>query len=77
MHAAFILIITKKGKAWNVARDVAKVDGVKFAHVVTGPYDVVAYVETVKPILEELRRVIEGIFAIEGVERTLTCIVVH
>lgn len=77
MHAAFILITTEKGKAWSVAAEVAKVEGVKLAHPVAGPYDVIAYVESERSIIEALKGIIENIHAIEGVERTLTCIAIH
>jgi DNA-binding Lrp family transcriptional regulator len=46
--------------------------GVTEAYVVTGPYDVIARVESES--LDELgRMVVSSIQAVEGVSRTLTC----
>jgi DNA-binding Lrp family transcriptional regulator len=76
MVSAYILILTEVGKAAQVAEEVAKVDGVEAAEDVTGPYDVIvrAKAETV----DELgKMVVAKIQAIDGIDRTLTCPVVH
>jgi len=69
---AYILITTQPGKPWDVAEATLKIEGVKMAHAVTGPFDVVAYVEFVK--MENLGALIERIHSIDGVIRTQTAI---
>ncbi len=50
-------------------------DMVRWAEAITGPYDVIAAVEAEN--METLGRLVtEQIQSIEGVERTLTCIVI-
>jgi DNA-binding Lrp family transcriptional regulator len=76
MVSAYILILTEVGKAAQVAEAVAKIEGVEAAEDVTGPYDVIvrAKAETV----DELGKlVVAKIQAIDGIDRTLTCPVVH
>ena len=46
MLTAYILIQTEVGKAAQVARAVADIQGVLSAEDVTGPYDVIARVES-------------------------------
>ncbi|MBI3951910.1 MAG: Lrp/AsnC ligand binding domain-containing protein, partial [Acidobacteria bacterium] len=43
--SAYIFLETEAGKTPAVAKKVARIQGVKQAHVVTGPYDVIAFVE--------------------------------
>lgn len=76
MHVVFILINTKVGKAFEVAERVAKIERVKAAYAVTGPYDVIAYFESEEPIVD-IKRVISKVHEIEGVERTLTAVAIH
>jgi hypothetical protein len=45
MERAYILIETEVGHAAQVARRAARQDGVRYAELVTGPYDVVAVAE--------------------------------
>jgi DNA-binding Lrp family transcriptional regulator len=76
MVSAYILILTEVGKAAQVAAEVSKIDGVEAAEDVTGPYDVIvrAKAETV----DELgKMVVAKIQGIDGIDRTLTCPVVH
>ena len=76
MVSAYILILTEVGKAAQVAQAVAEIDGVKAAEDVTGPYDVIVRAEAND--MDELgRMVVARIQAIEGIDRTLTCPVVH
>jgi len=69
---AYILITTQPGKPWDVAEATLRIEGVKMAHAVTGPFDVVAYVEFVK--MEALGALIERIHSVDGVIRTQTAI---
>lgn len=76
MVSAYILILTEVGQAARVAAAVAEIEGVKAADDVTGPYDVVARAEAAD--VDELgRMVVARIQAVDGIERTLTCPVVH
>lgn len=73
--AAYIFIETTQGKAKMVSREVAKIAGVKIAHAVTGPYDVIAYVEAdTISVLGDF--IVSNIQAISGVLRTLTNVVI-
>ncbi len=76
MVTAYILILTEVGKAAQVAAAVAALDGVAAADDVTGPYDVVVRAEAAN--MDELgRMVVARIQGIPGIDRTLTCPVVH
>ncbi|HUH07706.1 MAG TPA: Lrp/AsnC ligand binding domain-containing protein [Egibacteraceae bacterium] len=76
MVSAYILIMTEVGKAAVVAEAVAKIDGVLAAEDVTGPYDVIVRAKAAD--VDELgRMVVAKIQAVEGIDRTLTCPVVH
>ena len=76
MVSAYILILTEVGKAADVARKVAAIEGVRAAEDVTGPYDVIVRAEAAD--VDELGRlVVAEIQAIEGIDRTLTCPVIH
>jgi len=76
MVSAYILILTEVGKAAQVAAAVREVDGVEVADDVTGPYDVIVRAQAAD--VDELGRlVVARIQAIEGIDRTLTCPVVH
>jgi DNA-binding Lrp family transcriptional regulator len=73
--AAYIFIEATQGKAKTVAREIAKISGVKIAHAVTGPYDVVAYVEADSiSVLGDF--IVSKIQATSGVLRTLTNVVI-
>jgi DNA-binding Lrp family transcriptional regulator len=73
---AYILIQTEVGKAATVAESIADLPGVIQAEDVTGPYDVIARVES--HTVDDLGRlVIARIQDVAGITRTLTCTVVH
>ncbi len=76
MHAAFIMMVCDKGTAWDVAKKVAKIKGIKIALPVTGPYDVIAYIEA-EDLDKRLKGILQKIHAIDAVEMTLTAIAVH
>ena len=76
MVSAYILILTEVGKAAQVAAAVADIDGVEAAEDVTGPYDVIVRAKA-QDVDELGRLVVARIQAIEGIDRTLTCPVVH
>ncbi|MFD1859793.1 Lrp/AsnC family transcriptional regulator [Aeromicrobium phragmitis] len=73
---AYILVQTEVGKAAEVAREIAAIDGVIQAEDVTGPYDVIVRVEG--PNMDELGTlVVASIQQVDGITRTLTCPVVR
>lgn len=76
MVSAYILVLTEVGKAAQVAEAVAQIDGVEAADDVTGPYDVIVRANA-RDIDELGRLVVAKIQAVDGIDRTLTCPVVH
>jgi DNA-binding Lrp family transcriptional regulator len=76
MVSAYILILTEVGKAAQVAVEVSKIEGVEAAEDVTGPYDVIVRAKA-NDVDELGRMVVAKIQAIDGIDRTLTCPVVH
>ena len=73
---AYILIQTDVGKAAEVAREIAQVNGVTLAEDVTGPYDVIVRAEAGN--VDELGQlVVSRVQGLPGITRTLTCPVVH
>lgn len=76
MVSAYILILTEVGKAADVAAAVAQIEGVTAAEDVTGPYDVVVRAQAAD-VNELGRMVVAKIQGVPGIDRTLTCPVVH
>jgi len=70
--AAYVMVQTEMGKAWNVSETALKMDGVKAAHAVTGIYDVIIYMEASN--LEALKDNITKIHDIKGIQRTQTAV---
>lgn len=75
MVQAYILIQSEVGQSSKVARSVGAIGGVVSAEEVTGPYDVIARVES-DNVTELGQLVIAKIQDIGGITRTLTCTVV-
>ncbi len=76
MLSAYVLIQTEVGKVAHVAQALSDLDGVQLAEDVVGPYDVIARVQA--PGLDRLGRlVVFRIQVVDGVTRTLTCMVIH
>lgn len=73
---AYLLINTEAGKALTVLSEIKKVSEIKYAHVVTGLHDVIALVEaeSTKMLADEI---VNKIQKIDGIQRTVTCIVVN
>ncbi len=70
---AYVFIQVHVGRGPQVARDVARIEGVTSSDQVTGPYDVIAVVEGAD--LDRLGRLVaSAIHAVEGITRTITCI---
>jgi DNA-binding Lrp family transcriptional regulator len=76
MIRSYVLIQAAVGSSANVGQAVSAAGGVVSADVVTGPYDVIAVVES--PSIDELGKlVVSNIQAVGGVTRTLTCPIVR
>jgi DNA-binding Lrp family transcriptional regulator len=76
MLSAYLLIETEVGKVAHVAQAITKLDGVQLAEDLAGPYDVIAKVQASS--LDELGRlVVSHIQVLDGVTRTVTCMVLH
>ena len=76
MLSAYVLIETQVGKVAHVAQAITTLDGVQLAEDLAGPYDVIANVQA--PSLDELGRLVASqIQVLDGVSRTVTCIVLH
>jgi DNA-binding Lrp family transcriptional regulator len=74
--SAYVLIETEVGKVAHVAQALSDLDGVQSAEDLAGPYDVIARVQA--PGLDQLGRlVVFRIQVVDGVTRTLTCMVIH
>ncbi|MFA5114265.1 MAG: Lrp/AsnC ligand binding domain-containing protein [Candidatus Margulisiibacteriota bacterium] len=76
MTKAYILVEALPGKAIELINAIKGLAGVKTVHLVTGPYDVIAFVETAD--LKSLGDfIVKKIQATGCVARTLTCITVE
>ena len=76
MLSAYVLIETEVGKVAHVVQALTKLDGVQLAEDLAGPYDVIARLQA--PSLNELGRlVVSRIQVLDGVTRTVTCMVLH
>ena len=75
MASAYILSEAAPRKARAACGKIAKLSGVHSAHLVTGPYDIIAMIEGKDPVAVG-KLVMSKIQAVDGVGRTITCIVV-
>ena len=76
MLSAYVLILTEVGKVAHVAQALRDLDGVQSAEDLAGPYDVVARVQAPGP--DQVGRLVASrIQVVDGVTRTLTCMVLH
>ncbi|MDD3804542.1 MAG: Lrp/AsnC ligand binding domain-containing protein [bacterium] len=73
---AYLLINTEAGKALTVLTEVKKLKEIEHAHVVTGLHDLIALVnaDSTKHLADEI---VNRIQKIDGIQRTVTCIVVN
>lgn len=72
---SYILVQMAPGTAKSAAKSISKIEGVKMAHAVTGPFDVIAFAEV--PDLATLSDlVLAKIQSVKGVEKTQTAVVV-
>ncbi len=76
MVRAYSLISTEPGKTAEAYQRIKKIEGVKVAETVAGPYDIVAQIEV--DSLEKLTKIIFGeIRGAPGVTNTTTLIVIE
>lgn len=72
--SAYVFVECAQGKALDVSHKLLQIDGVRTCHAVTGPVDVIAFVEAAD--INELGRVVvDKIQGTDGVFRTSTNIV--
>lgn len=72
---SYVLVQLAPGRAREAARTISKIPGVKMAHAVTGPFDVIAFADL--PDLASLSDlVLSRIQNVRGVEKTQTAVVV-
>jgi DNA-binding Lrp family transcriptional regulator len=76
MAGAYVLATVEPGYVKSVLDSVRKIRGVLEAHAVTGPYDIIARVEG-ESADDIGRSVVSEFQSIEGVERTLTTLIVE
>jgi len=73
---AYVLIQTDTGRAADVANGIRGLAGVISTEAVTGPYDVIVFLEaTDVDALGHL--VVSSVQPVEGIVRTLTCPVIR
>ncbi len=72
MEKAIVLIQVEKGTAQTVRAAMEKINNVEWAHMVTGPYDVIVYADL--PTRKEFRKFVDIIHEVNGVVRTETCV---
>ena len=69
---AFVLITTSVGQTKPVLNALKKLDGIKSADAVMGPYDIIAVVEG-ESVDTVGKLITEQFHKINGIERTTTC----
>ena len=72
--SAYVFVECTQGKALDVSRKLSAVDGITSCHAVTGPEDVIAFIEALD-IIEMGKFIVEKIQSTDGVLRTSTNIV--
>ena len=72
---AYLLVETAVGKTRDVASALAGLEGVDSVDVVTGPYDIIAVINTAD-MAGVGTLITEKIHSVPGVVRTVTCVAV-
>ena len=72
---SYLLVETSVGKTREVVSRLRTVEGIPYVDMVTGPYDIVAVLET-KDLNEVGNLVTEYVHVIPGILRTITCLAV-
>ncbi len=76
MVHSYVLITVAIGKVQEVLEQIREMEAVKDADAVTGPYDVIAHVES-DDLGELTKTIIQNIHYIDGVIDTTTAIVIE
>lgn len=72
---AYVLIESAVGKTRDIVNTLAKVDGITLVDMVTGPYDIIAVVESDN--LNSVGDLITSkVHVVGGIVRTVTCLAV-
>ncbi len=71
MVVVIVLVQVKGGQSGTVFDEIQKIKEVEHVHMVTGPYDIIAYADL--PAKSGFRKLVESIHDAPGVERTETC----
>ncbi len=72
-NRAYILVETSVGKTRDVAAVLRSVQGIRSVDVVTGPYDIIATIDS--PDVNSMGALItDTIHSVGGVVRTVTCV---
>jgi DNA-binding Lrp family transcriptional regulator len=72
---AYVLIEADSGQIGNVLAALRAITGITDASAVTGPYDIIATIQT--PDARNIGRlVMHEIHSVEGIKRTVTCMVI-
>ena len=72
-NRAYILVETSVGKTRDVAAVLRSVQGIRSVDVVTGPYDIIAIIDS--PDVNSMGALItDTIHSVGGVVRTVTCV---
>jgi DNA-binding Lrp family transcriptional regulator len=69
---SYLLLECSSGMVWKVAEEIAKIDGIRMAHVVTGNFDVIAFAEFSN--IDELTLIIQKVQSLKGVQKTQTAV---
>ena len=76
MTAAYIMIKSSPGAENDVFTKIKKINGIKTVHTITGPWDLIAYVEAEN--LDVLGKTVTSrIQNCKGIEDTMTCVVIN
>ena len=74
--SAYIMVKTCLGEQNDVYTKILKINGVKRANTITGPYDLIAFVESSD--LNTLgKTIISKIQNLKGIRDTMTCVVIE
>jgi DNA-binding Lrp family transcriptional regulator len=72
---AYVLIEAESGRVADVLAALRALAGMTSVDAVTGPYDIIATVQTADP-RNIGRLVMNEIHSVEGIKRTVTCMVI-
>ncbi|MGY5872802.1 MAG: Lrp/AsnC ligand binding domain-containing protein [Candidatus Thorarchaeota archaeon] len=74
MVVIIVLVQVAAGQAGAAFDHIEKIKQIDHVHMVTGPYDVIAYADI--PEKSGFRKLVESIHDAPGVERTETCMAI-